>query len=80
MLVVGVRSARLLLRAPSPLRRGQVVAKGMVGYVPAAVVVGGGILLCLRQDAGLYVVTAGVLAAFVASIGNAWVLLVEILR
>lgn len=80
VLVVGVRSARLLLRTPSPVRRSQVVAKGMVGYVPAAVVAAGGALLCLGLTAGLYVLTAGVLAVFVASIGNAWVLLVEILR
>lgn len=80
VLIVGIHSARLLLHAPSPPPRPQVVAKGMLGYAPAAVVLAGGALLCLRLDAGLYVLTAGVLAIFVASIANAWVLLVEILR
>ncbi len=37
-------------------------------------------LLCLDRAAGLYVVTTGVLVVFVASIGDAWVLLVEVLR
>ncbi|HUI51806.1 MAG TPA: hypothetical protein VLX60_08485 [Terriglobales bacterium] len=40
----------------------------------------GGVLLLAHQPAGLYWVAGGILAIFVFSMMNAWILLVEILR
>jgi len=56
------------------------VAKGAVGILPAVLVLVGGVLLIASLDGGLYWVAAGILAAFVGSVLNAWVLLVEIRR
>ena len=56
------------------------LAKGAVGILPAVLVLVGGALLVASLDGGLYWVAAGILAAFVGSVLNAWVLLVEIRR
>jgi hypothetical protein len=54
--------------------------KAAVGLLPALAFLGGGITLLAGLGAGLYWVAAGVLFAFVGSVLNAWVLLVEIRR
>jgi modulator of FtsH protease len=56
------------------------LVKAAVGVVPGvAFLVGGGVLVA-GVGAGLYWVAAGILLAFVGSVLNAWVLLVEIRR
>jgi hypothetical protein len=40
----------------------------------------GGALLIAGVDSGTYWIAAGILAVFIASVTNTWVLLVEILR
>lgn len=72
-----VDSAVRILRDAGPT--GASVVKGAVGLIPAVLVLVGGALLALGSD-GLYWVAAGILAAFVTSVLNAWVLLVEIRR
>ena len=53
------------------------VAAGQIQTVPF---IAGGILLCRDHNAGLYWMAAGVIAIFIFSVMNVWVLLVEILR
>jgi hypothetical protein len=56
------------------------VLKGALGILQILPFLVGGILLLAGMPGGAYWVAAGVLAVFIVSIVNAWVLLVEILR
>jgi modulator of FtsH protease len=56
------------------------VVKSALVLVPVTLVAIGGVIQLLGSPAGLYWVAAGVLAIFVGSVLNAWVLLVEIRR
>jgi len=79
-LYIAVDSARnvLSVRAGRPI--GQALVKGAVLIVPVALVALGGIFVCFASPAGLDLVALGTVLAFVGSVTNAWVLLVEILR
>jgi hypothetical protein len=59
--------------------RGAIV-KGIVGVAQIVPFIVGGILLVAGADAGTGWIAAGILAVFVGSVANAWVLLVEFLR
>jgi len=48
--------------------------------LPALLFLAGGITLTVRHGYGLYFMLAGTLTAFLGSVYNAWVLLVEIIR
>ena len=52
----------------------------LVGQVQVLPFFAGGFLLLARHPSGLYWVAGGILAIFVFSMMNAWILLVEILR
>lgn len=56
------------------------LAKGAVLIVPTLGFVIGGAVLAAGEVAGIYFVAAGILLAFVSTVLNAWVLLVEIRR
>jgi modulator of FtsH protease len=59
------------------LQKGTQVVLSLGQFAPTLV---GSILLVAGAESGLYWAAAGVLGIFLASIGNAWVLLVEIQR
>jgi modulator of FtsH protease len=56
------------------------VVKSALVLVPVTLVAIGGAVQLLGSSAGLYWVAAGMLAIFIGSVLNAWVLLVEIRR
>jgi len=56
------------------------LVRGAVGVLPGLCFVVGGALLVAGLESGMYWVSAGILLAFVGSVLNAWVLLVEIRR
>lgn len=56
------------------------LVRGAVGVLPGIGLAVGGALLIAGLESGLYWVSAGILLAFVGSVLNAWVLLVEIRR
>ena len=56
------------------------VAKSAVGVLPALLVVIAGVLVLVDVASGLDLLAAGILLAFIGSVLNAWVLLVEIRR
>lgn len=74
-----IDSAVRLARLPDQLAVVRLV-KGAVLIVPILSFVAGALILVAGLDAGLYFVAAGMLLAFVSSVLNAWVLLVEIRR
>jgi hypothetical protein len=53
------------------------IVAGQIQTLPFVV---GGTLLCRNYNAGLYWMAGGVIAIFIFSVMNVWVLLVEILR
>lgn len=53
------------------------IATNLASVLPFMV---GGVLLVCQQANGLYWIAAGIVAAFIISMLNAWVLLIEILR
>ena len=65
-------------RAGSP--SGTVLPKGLIGLIPVILVILGAVLLAFDDGAGLYWVAAGIVAAFIGSVANAWVLLIELRR
>lgn len=75
-------TVRLQLRTRSATDPGRTYLALRVAYVQAGTlpVVVGGISLIAGGGGGLYWIGLGVLLLFVASVWNAWVLLVEILR
>ena len=77
-LVFAVDSAVRIYRHREDSPPGAAVLKSLVGVTPVALTIVGGVLLAFGQGSGLYWVAAGIIAAFVASVLNAWVLLVEL--
>lgn len=77
---VAVNSALKILRAHAPEARAAALAKGTIAAVPVLLFLIGGGLLCASLPVGLYWLAAGIVAVFIVSVLNAWVLLVEILR
>lgn len=73
----GFEAARLI-KAPNPV--GGPLPKIALGIGPVIPFAVGGVLIAVGSDAGLGWVAGGVLLVVVASVVNAWVLLVEILR
>jgi hypothetical protein len=73
-----ISSLRKAIASPRPLSEKLVeVVLGQVQVLPFFI---GGIRLSAGHENGLYWVATGVIAIFIASTVNAWVLLVEILR
>jgi len=77
-----IRSNRLSIRAHAELRRPRVksLLESVVGEVQLLPFLVGGILLIAARPSGYFCIAAGVLAVFIFSTLNVWVLLVEILR
>jgi hypothetical protein len=87
LLVLGVAFGSWLLYLTRPGTRAaqQTVRARLVGTIGPVVlaagsVVVGGVLLLADQEAGLYGVVVGAVAAFLGALLTTWVLLVEILR
>lgn len=76
-LAFAVDSAVRILRTTGPTPPS--ITKGLAGAIPAALTLAGGFMLAAGAD-GLGYIAAGVLTAFITSVLNAWVLLVEIRR
>jgi hypothetical protein len=60
--------------------RHEVIFETLMGQIQALPFCAGGIMLIGSHAAGMYWIATGVIAIFILSIVNAWVLLVEILR
>ena len=83
-LVVAVTGARealhtLRLRKPSDPLAWIFIPLATTAYVCVPPIIGGGLLVA-GNDTGMYWVAAGIILAFLATLQNGWVLLVEILR
>jgi hypothetical protein len=81
-LVLGMAIAELAVRslADRHQRRSQLVGRFILlaaGTLPVAV---GGVSVLAEAGGGLYWIAAAIVFAIVGGVGNAWVLLVEILR
>ncbi len=72
---ISVRSARHTERPTNEAIRA--LLRGQVQGLPLLI---GGVLLLLGSPAAIYMVFAGILAVFVLSMFEAWILLIEILR
>ncbi len=79
-LVLVVDSALRIVRFGAGGSRASGLVKGGVAIAPVLLFLIGGGVLAADAPAGLYWVAAGIAAVFIASVLNAWVLLVEILR
>jgi modulator of FtsH protease len=73
-------AARAIYAAKDGGPRGARTLKTVMGVGQVLPLVVGGLLVALGPYGGLYWVAAGVIAIFIFSIVNAWVLMVEILR
>jgi hypothetical protein len=58
----------------------EAVTESAFGQIQVLPFIAGGVLLITSYDSGFYWVAGGVIAVFVLSVFNGWVLLVEILR
>jgi len=72
------RSATNGAKAGRPAR--EAALETLLGQIQVLPFIAGGTLLLNSRERGLYWVAAGIVATFVFSMVNAWVLLVEILR
>jgi modulator of FtsH protease len=79
-LVVCAEAATQILRVKQQGRRSVLVLRSALITVPTLLMVVGGILVIVAHNSGVYWIAAGIVVVFVASVTNAWVLLVEILR
>jgi modulator of FtsH protease len=70
------------IRAQSVLGRpvSETIVATIIGQLQVLPFIAGGILLGRSDPNGMYWVAGGVIAIFIFSVLNAWVLLVEILR
>jgi hypothetical protein len=58
----------------------EAVVETVLGQIQVLPFLAAGILVIIGSDSGFYWIAGGVIAAFVFSVLNAWILLVEILR
>jgi len=79
-LQVGSARKGVAARVQLGRRRSESVLDVVLGEIQTVPFVVGGVLLMLKHDSGLYWMAGGVIAIFIFSVLNAWVLLVEILR
>ena len=79
-LAVAVDSAVRIVRVGTTKSRASALVKGAIAAAPVLLFLIGGGLLTAELAAGLYWIAAGIATAFIVSVLNAWVLLVEILR
>jgi len=77
---IAVDSAVRIVRVGTVNSQASALTKGTIAAAPALLFLIGGVLLCAELPAGLFWVAAGIATAFIVSVLNAWVLLVEILR
>ena len=75
-----IQSAIVMLRAAGPKYRTPTAIKIVLTATQILLFVIGAVLLLTGAEEGVYWIAAGVLAVFIGSVANAWVLLVEILR
>jgi hypothetical protein len=79
-LAFAVQASFAIVRAPSPMAKRYSVMKALLVTVPIVLFAIGGVLICFAVPGALFWIAAGIILAFVTSIVNSWVLLVEILR
>jgi len=80
-LVQGVSSYRALAAKRASKRPPhEFFVEAVLGQIQILPFVAGGILLLTGSEMALYWVATGVIAVFICSVFNAWILLVEILR
>lgn len=79
-LAMGIESTVQIVRNHRENPQAGVVGKSVVAVTPGALVVVSCVLLLAGLDVGLYGIAAAVVLAFVGSVLNAWILLVEIRR
>jgi len=79
-LTIAVVAAVGMIRSAVPPYVMGTWVKSIVAVLQILPFVVGGVLLLSGEYDGLYWVAGGVLAVFIGSVGNAWVLLIEILR
>lgn len=80
VLGLSVRSATVMTNDAASGAKGMAAAKGLLGIAPAWIATAAGVLVLLGIPTGLTLLGFGMLVGIAASVTNAWVLLVEILR
>jgi modulator of FtsH protease len=80
VLALSLRSATVMINDATSGTKLAAAAKGLLGVAPTAMATAAGALLLLGDDAGLTLLGLSILVSIAASVTNAWVLLVEILR
>jgi hypothetical protein len=80
VLGLGIRSTTVMIRDAAPAVKIAAAAKGLLGVVPTAIATTAGTFLLFGNKNGLVLLGASMLVSVAASVTNAWVLLVEILR
>lgn len=79
VLALSIRTMTVIVR-DAPAAKIGAAAKGLLGVAPVSIAVAAGILLLIGNEAGLVLLGVSMLISIAASVSNAWVLLVEILR
>jgi modulator of FtsH protease len=79
-LAIAVEAAVVMIRAAQPPYISSTWVKSIIGLVQVLPFGVAGIILLTGSYTGLYWMAGGVLLVFAGSVGNAWVLLIEILR
>ncbi|MES1169930.1 MAG: hypothetical protein ABUL47_04500 [Leifsonia sp.] len=79
VLALGVRSLVVMV-GDAPAAKIGAATKGLLGVAPTSIAVAAGILLLVGNETGLVLLGVSMLISIAASVSNAWVLLVEILR
>lgn len=82
LLVLGLslRSATVMINDATSGTKPLAAAKGLLGIAPASIAAAAGVLLLVGNATGLGFLGFSMLVSIAASVTNAWVLLVEILR
>ncbi|MEO6116405.1 MAG: hypothetical protein ABIP33_08480 [Pseudolysinimonas sp.] len=80
VLALSLRSAAIMVNDAAPRAKVAAATKGLLGVVPTALAVTAGVLLLVGNADGLVLLGASMLISIAASVTNAWVLLVEVLR
>ncbi|MGO2747095.1 hypothetical protein [Microbacterium sp.] len=77
--VFQVHAMRLIMRDTDPEQQGR-IAKSVLGFLPIAAYLVGGVMLVVSSSSGLVLAAAGCLLAIISAIVVSWVVLVEVLR
>jgi hypothetical protein len=80
VLALSIRSAALIMRDRGARSMADALSKGLLGAVPPTLTIIGCVFLTAGSPAGFAIIGLSFLLIFAASMTNAWVVLVEILR